>query len=118
MDIISKVRALTDLPLVMHGGSGVSEEGFKKAIANGIRKQKSDARLIHFSSPRTKLFLYNYLNEINHHPAQWLSKSNFLRMKAKFAAADMKFDLYHNAGALLRRCGMDNVVEKLKTFLH
>ena len=22
----------------MHGGSGVSEEGFKKAIANGIRK--------------------------------------------------------------------------------
>ena len=38
MDIITKVRELTDLPLVMHGGSGVSEEGFKRAIENGIRK--------------------------------------------------------------------------------
>ena len=80
-------------------------------------KQKSDARLIHFSSPRTKLFLYNYLNEMNHQPVKWQSKSNFLRMKARFAAADVKFDLYHNAGALLRRCGMGSVVEKLKTFL-
>ena len=38
MDIISKVREYTDIPLVMHGGSGVSDEGFKKAIENGIRK--------------------------------------------------------------------------------
>lgn len=80
-------------------------------------KQKSDARLIHFSSPRTKLFLYNYLNEMNHQPVKWQSKANFLQMKARFAAADVKFDLYHNAGALLRRCGMGSVVEKLKTFL-
>ena len=28
----------TGLPLVMHGGSGVSEEGFRKAIGAGIRK--------------------------------------------------------------------------------
>ena len=38
MDIITKVREYTDLPLVMHGGSGVSEEGFKKSIESGIRK--------------------------------------------------------------------------------
>lgn len=37
-DVVKNVKAATDLPLVMHGGSGVSEEGFKKAIAGGIRK--------------------------------------------------------------------------------
>lgn len=81
-------------------------------------KRKSNAKLIHFSSPRTRLFLYNYLNEINHHPENWRTKANYLRTKARFAAADAKFDLYHNAGALLRRCGMDRIVEKLKKILH
>lgn len=37
-EVVKNVAAATGLPLVMHGGSGVSEEGFKKAIANGIRK--------------------------------------------------------------------------------
>lgn len=37
-DVVENVAKATALPLVMHGGSGVSEEGFKKAIANGIRK--------------------------------------------------------------------------------
>jgi fructose-bisphosphate aldolase class II len=37
-DVVKNVAAATGLPLVMHGGSGVSDEGFRKAIANGIRK--------------------------------------------------------------------------------
>ncbi len=37
-DVISNCAKSTNLPLVMHGGSGVSEDGYKKAIANGIRK--------------------------------------------------------------------------------
>ena len=37
-DVVKNVKAATGLPLVMHGGSGVSEEGFKNAIAGGIRK--------------------------------------------------------------------------------
>lgn len=37
-DIISNVRALAQLPLVMHGGSGVSPEGYRESIACGIRK--------------------------------------------------------------------------------
>ncbi len=37
-DVIKNVKAKTGLPLVMHGGSGVSEEGFRAAIAAGIRK--------------------------------------------------------------------------------
>ena len=36
---IKQIRETTnDLPLVMHGGSGVSEVDYKKAITNGIRK--------------------------------------------------------------------------------
>ena len=37
-DVIKKVKEATGLPLVMHGGSGVSEEGFKESIRCGIRK--------------------------------------------------------------------------------
>ena len=36
--VIERVKEATGLPLVMHGGSGVSEEGFKTAIKCGIRK--------------------------------------------------------------------------------
>lgn len=37
-NVVKACAEATGLPLVMHGGSGVSEEGFRKAIANGIRK--------------------------------------------------------------------------------
>lgn len=37
-NVVKNVAKATGLPLVMHGGSGVSEDGFKTAIANGIRK--------------------------------------------------------------------------------
>lgn len=36
--VIERVAKATGVPLVMHGGSGVSDEGFKAAIAKGIRK--------------------------------------------------------------------------------
>lgn len=81
-------------------------------------KRESDARLIHFSSPRTKLFLYNYLNRLNHEPETWRTRKNYRREKARFALADAKFGFYHNAGAILRRCGLDGIVESLKKRLH
>lgn len=37
-DIIRRVREKAPVPLVMHGGSGVSEEGYRESIACGIRK--------------------------------------------------------------------------------
>lgn len=38
-DVVKKVRELTgDIPVVMHGGSGVSDEDYVKAIAAGVRK--------------------------------------------------------------------------------
>ncbi len=36
--VIERVKAATGMPLVMHGGSGVSDEGFKQAVRCGIRK--------------------------------------------------------------------------------
>lgn len=36
--VIERVAAQVNVPLVMHGGSGVSDEGFRRAIRAGIRK--------------------------------------------------------------------------------
>lgn len=38
MDIISAVRDRVSLPLVMHGGSGISDEQYREVIKRGIRK--------------------------------------------------------------------------------
>lgn len=35
---LGRIDSLVDIPLVMHGGSGVSEEDYKKVISLGIRK--------------------------------------------------------------------------------
>ncbi len=35
---ISKIREIADIPVVMHGGSGVSEADFKECINRGVRK--------------------------------------------------------------------------------
>ena len=35
---LKEIHDLVDIPLVMHGGSGVSEEDYKRVIALGIRK--------------------------------------------------------------------------------
>ena len=38
MDIITAVTKKTDLPLVMHGGSGISHDEYREVIKRGIRK--------------------------------------------------------------------------------
>ncbi len=42
---IAEIRAATDVPLVLHGGSGVPDEDFKKAISLGITKINIGAEL-------------------------------------------------------------------------
>lgn len=37
-DRIQRIRESIGIPIVMHGGSGVSDADFKKCIANGVRK--------------------------------------------------------------------------------
>ena len=38
LDLVKVIAERTGLPLVMHGGSGVSPEDYRKGIANGLRK--------------------------------------------------------------------------------
>ena len=38
LDRVKVIAERTSLPLVMHGGSGVSPEDYRKGIANGLRK--------------------------------------------------------------------------------
>lgn len=42
---LSKINSLIDLPLVLHGASGVSDEDIQKAIARGICKINIDTEL-------------------------------------------------------------------------
>lgn len=37
-DVLNKINELVSVPLVLHGGSGIQEKDFQRAIANGIRK--------------------------------------------------------------------------------
>lgn len=37
-DRVAQIRSMVDIPLVMHGGSGVPEDGFRGAVAHGISK--------------------------------------------------------------------------------
>jgi len=59
-DRLSKIKSLVDLPLVMHGGSGVSHEDYRKVIELGIRKinyytymAKAAANAVNAMSDRT-----------------------------------------------------------------
>ncbi|NLK28487.1 MAG: class II aldolase [Clostridiales bacterium] len=37
-DLLAQAKAMVDIPLVLHGGSGISPEDFRKCISLGIRK--------------------------------------------------------------------------------
>jgi fructose-bisphosphate aldolase class II len=38
LDLLAKIRQRTDVPLVLHGGTGLSEDQFRSAIKTGIAK--------------------------------------------------------------------------------
>jgi ketose-bisphosphate aldolase len=46
-DLLDKLRAATNIPLVLHGGSGTPEEDLKKVIALGIAKVNVASELVH-----------------------------------------------------------------------
>lgn len=47
IDLLKKIRALTNIPLVLHGASGIPDEEIKKAIKNGICKINIDTDIRH-----------------------------------------------------------------------
>ena len=79
-DVIKNVKAETGLPLVMHGGSGVSEDGYRAAIAAGIRK----------------INYYSYMSKAGYDAAAKAiaeGKSNYLHDVAYAAYFAMKEDV-------------------------
>jgi fructose-bisphosphate aldolase class II len=44
---VSEIRQLVDIPLVMHGGTGLSDEQFRGAIAAGISKINYFTNIMH-----------------------------------------------------------------------
>lgn len=80
-------------------------------------RTKSNASLIHFSEPRTKLFMYNYLNSINHTGNinnLWIE---YFKLRIRYLYVDFKFSLFHQVGHLLRKIGMAKLVERLREIL-
>lgn len=47
IELLKKIRSLTQIPLVLHGASGVSDEDVKAAIKNGISKINIDTDIRH-----------------------------------------------------------------------
>ena len=79
-DVIKNVKAATGLPLVMHGGSGVSEDGYRASIAAGIRK----------------INYYSYMSKAGYDAAAKAiaeGKSNYLHDVAYAAYFAMKEDV-------------------------
>lgn len=52
LDLLREIRRRVDIPLVMHGGSGLSDEQFRAAIANGIAKVNVATELFMTSAQR------------------------------------------------------------------
>ncbi len=79
-NVIKDCAKATNLPLVMHGGSGVSEDGYRKAIAAGIRK----------------INYYSYMSKAGYEAAKKeiaAGKSNYLHDVEYAAMQAMKEDV-------------------------
>lgn len=87
MDIISRVREYTDLPLVMHGGSGISHEQYREVIRRGIGK-------------------INYYS--------YMSYDGYAAAKATVAQKDA--DFFHNLALNAQKAMKANALETIKVF--
>jgi len=77
----------------------------------------SPARFIHFSTRRTQLFLYHYLNEINHHESGWKTRAHYRAMRRQYVLRDIHFNLCHTGGAILRKLCSERAVYRIKTLV-
>lgn len=69
IDILSQIRQKVDIPLVLHGGSGLSDDDFRNCIRNGIAKVNifTDLTLAAYESIKTDVADGTpYLELLNH----------------------------------------------------
>lgn len=86
-DIITKVREKTDMPLVMHGGSGISHDEYRKVIGLGINK----------------INYYSYMAYAGY-------------AAARETVEKVEADFFHNLALNAKNAMKANVVETLKVF--
>lgn len=84
---IEKIKSLVDIPLVMHGGSGVSPEDYTTAIRKGIRK-------------------INYYS--------YMSKAGTEGVKDLFDKNDVKF--FHDLAVIAVKCMQQDVEKAMNVF--
>lgn len=87
MDIITEVREITDIPLVMHGGSGISHDEYREAIRRGINK----------------INYYSYMAHAGYGAA-------------KKIAEQAPTDFFHNMALAAQKAMEKNAYETLKVF--
>ena len=87
MDIINKVRGKTNVPLVMHGGSGISHEEYREVIRRGV----------------TKINYYTYM-----------SYAGYAAAKARIEKEEAGF--YHDLALDAEKAMYENVLTTLKVF--
>ena len=86
-DIITAVTEKTDLPLVMHGGSGISHEQYREVIKKGI----------------SKINYYSYM-------------SYDAYAAAKKTVEEKDADFYHNLALNAQKAMKENLITTLKVF--
>lgn len=87
LDIIDEVRKKTDIPLVMHGGSGISHEVYRDVIRRGI-------------------------NKINYYT--YMSYAGYAAAKARMEKENVGF--YHDLALDAEKAMYENVLATLKVF--
>ena len=87
MDVITAVTKKTDLPLVMHGGSGISHDEYREVIKRGI----------------SKINYYSYM-----------SYAAYAAARATVNAKES--DFYHNLALNAQMAMKENALETLKVF--
>ena len=86
-DIITKVREVTDMPLVMHGGSGISHDEYRKVIGLGI----------------DKINYYSYMAYAGY-------------AAARETVEKVEADFFHNLALNAKNAMKENALETLKVF--
>ena len=87
MDIINKVREKTNVPLVMHGGSGISHEEYREVIRRGV----------------TKINYYTYM-----------SYAGYAAAKARIEKEEAGF--YHDLALDAEKAMYENILTTLNVF--
>ena len=76
--------------------------------------KRTQSKLIHFSMPRTKLFLYNFIVACNN-ANKILPFIKRIKIWSAYIKNDIMFNIFHYSGKILRFFGQGKLVESLKS---